>query len=95
MARAGRAVRAQSRPDSDRARMAELALCLARQPQIAALEALAAWAERQGVAPASVNGMRAVIAVFAAAPDAPNLDLAMRLRRGQIVREFRETARPG
>ena len=75
--------------------MATLASRLAREPQIAALEAVAAWAHAQGVPAQAVNGMRDVIAVFAADPDAPNLDLAMRARRRRIVREFRETDRRG
>ena len=91
MARAGGAARAQSRPDSDRDRMTTLASRLAREPQIAALEAVADWAETQGVSPKSVDGMREVIAVFATDSDAPNLDLAMRARRRRIVGEFGES----
>ena len=66
---------------------------MAREPQISVLEAVAAWAEQQGVSAVSVRGMRDVIAVFAADPDSPNLDLAMRARRRRIVREYRDTDR--
>lgn len=95
MARAGEAARAPTQPENDRDRQAELAARLAREPQIAALESVVAWAETQGVSPGSVDGMCEIIAAFAAAADAPNLDLAMRARRRRIVREFRETVRPG
>ena len=93
MARAGRAVRVPARPIANGDRTSALAARLAREPQVAALEAVAEWAERQGASPRSVDGMREIIAVFAAAPDAPNLDLAMRARRRRIVREFRGTGR--
>ena len=93
MARDGRTAHARRSPKTSRDPIAELASRLAREPQIAALEAVAAWAEGQGVSPASVRGMRDVIAVFAADPGAPNLDLAMRARRRRIVREFRDTGR--
>ena len=63
-------MRAQCRRNSDGDRTAALASRLAREPQIAALEAVAEWAERQGVSPESVDGMRDVIAEFAADPDA-------------------------
>ena len=89
MARAEMTVRAPAQPEIDRDRRSELASRLAREPQIAALEAVAAWAGENGVSSASVNGLREVIAVFAADPEAPNLDLAMRARRRRIVREFR------
>ena len=92
MARAGSAVRVQSGQNDDTDRRSALASRLAREPQIAALEAVAAWAEKRGALPKSVDGMREVIAVFAAASDAPNLDLAMRARRRRIVGEFRGTA---
>ena len=93
MACAGRTVRAQSRLNGDGDRITALASRLAREPQIAALETVAEWAEQQGVSPESVDGMRDVIAVFAADPDAPSLDLAMRARRRRIVREFRDVGR--
>ncbi len=93
MARAGRVVHAHSQAAGDRDPMAELASRLACEPQLAALEAVAAWAEDQGVTVQAVNGMREVIARYAAAPDAPNLDLAMRARRRKIVGEFREEMR--
>ena len=86
-------MRAQSRRKTDGDRITALASRLAREPQIAALEAVAEWAEKQGVSPESVGGMRDVIAVFAADPEAPSLDLAMRARRRRIVREFREAGR--
>ena len=89
MARAGGAARAPIQPGFDRDRRSELALRLAREPQIAALEAVAAWAGENGASSASVNGLREVIAVFAADPEAPNLDLAMRAQRRRIVHEFR------
>ena len=92
MARAGPTVRAPSGPEDDGDRASAFAARLAREPQIAALEAVAAWAETQGVSSKSVDGMRDVIAVFAAASDAPNLDLSMRARRRRIVREFRGRA---
>lgn len=92
MARAGRTVRAPARRENDRDRTPALAARLAREPQIAALEAVAAWAETQGVSPRSVDGMREIIAAFADAADAPNLDLAMRARRRRIMRAFRETS---
>lgn len=95
MARAGQAVRTQARPESDGDPKAALTARLAREPQIAALEAVADWAETQGVSPTCIHGMRDVFAVFAAASDAPNLDLAMRARRRRIVREYRETVRRG
>lgn len=95
MARAGRAVRAPARRENDRDRTSALAARLAREPQIASLDAVVAWAETQGVSPTSLDGMREIIAVFAAAPDAPNLDLAMRAQRRRIVREMRVTDRPG
>ena len=93
MARDGRTAHARQSVETGRDPKVELASRLAREPQIAALEAVAAWAEGQGVSPASVRGMRDVIAVFAADPDSPNLDLAMRARRRRIVREFRDTGR--
>ncbi len=93
MARDGRTAHARRSAETSRDSMTELASRLAREPQIAALEAVASWAEEQGVVPASVRGMRDVIAVFAADPDAPNLDLAMRARRRRIVGEFRDTDR--
>ncbi len=93
MARDGRTAHARRSPKTSPDPIAELASRLAREPQIAALEAVAAWAEGQGVSPASVRGMRDVIAVFAADPDSPNLDLAMRAQRRRIVREFRDTGR--
>jgi hypothetical protein len=68
---------------------------LAREPQIAALEAVVEWAEQQGVSARSVDGLREVISVFAADPSAPYLDLAMRARRRRIVNEFRESLRRG
>jgi len=89
MARTGRAARASDRRENTGDRASALAARLALEPQIAALEAVAAWAETQGVSPKSVDGMREVIAVFAADPKAPNLDLAMRARRRRIVRETR------
>ena len=92
MARAAGPVRVQSQSQGDRDRLADLAFRLAREPQIAALEAVADWAAKQGVPPASVDGLREVIAVFAADPGAPNLDLAMRARRRRIVLEFRGAA---
>lgn len=92
MARAARAERAQSRRETNADRTSALASRLAREPQIAALEAVAEWAEQQGVSGRSVDGMRDVIAMFAADPDAPNLDLAMRARRRRIVLEFRGAA---
>ena len=92
MARAGRAERARSRRETSADRTSALASRLAREPQLAALEAVAEWAETQGVPPKSVDGLRDVIAVFAAAPDAPNLDLAMRARRRRIVQEVRGLA---
>ncbi|MDE2992178.1 MAG: hypothetical protein OXU21_14135 [Chloroflexota bacterium] len=95
MARAGGTGRVPARRENDRDRTSALAARLAREPQIAALEAVTAWAETQGVSPKSVDGMRKVIAVFAADPEAPNLDLAMRARRRRIVREFRETDQRG
>jgi len=82
-------VRAPSGPEDDRDHTSSLAARLAREPQIAALEAVADWAETQGASSNSVDGMREIIAVFAAAPDAPNLDLAMRARRRRIVRGIR------
>ena len=81
-----------SRRESSADRTSALASRLAREPQIAALEAVAEWAEKQGVPPRSVDGLRDVIAVFAVDPDAPNLDLAMRARRRRIVQEFRGSA---
>ena len=93
MARDGRTAHARQSVETGRDPKVEFARRLAREPQIAALEAVAAWAEGQGVSPASVRGMRDVIAVFAADPDSPNLDLAMRARRRRIVREFRDTGR--
>ena len=93
MARDGRTAHARQSVETSRDPRTELASRLAREPQIVALEAVAAWAEGQGVSPASVRGMREVIAVFAADPGAPNLDLAMRARRRQIVREFCDTGR--
>lgn len=95
MARAERAGRAPATPGGDRDRRAELAARLAREPQTAALETVADWAETRGVSPESVGGMREVIAAFAANPEAPNLDLAMRARRRRIVNELRETVRRG
>ena len=92
MARAEWTVRAPAQPETDPDGRSELAARLALEPQIAALEAVAAWAETRGVSPKSVDGMREVIAVFAADPVAPNLDLAMRARRRRIVREMRGTA---
>ena len=92
MARAGRAERARSWRETSADRTSALASRLAREPQLAALEAVAEWAETQGVPPKSVDGLRDVIAVVAAAPDAPNLDLAMRARRRRIVQEFRGLA---
>ena len=92
MARAAGPVRVQFHPKSDRDRLAELASRLAHEPQVAALEAVAAWAEARGVSSASVRGMREVIAVFAAEPNAPNLDLVMRARRRRIVQGFPGTA---
>ena len=92
MARAGRAERARSRRETSADRTSALASRLAREPQIAALEAVAEWAEQQGVPPRSVDGMRDVIAVFAADSDAPNLDLVMRARRCRIVQELRGSA---
>ncbi len=89
MLRGGRAAGASIHPGTDRDRRSDLAWRLAREPQIAALEAVANWAEQQGVSPQSVDGMREIIEVFAADPDAPNLDLAMRARRRRIVRELR------
>ena len=93
MARDGRTAHARQSVETGRDPKVEFARRLAREPQIVALEAVAAWAEGQGVSPASVRGMRDVIAVFAADPDSPNLDLAMRARRRRIVREFRDTGR--
>lgn len=89
MARAGRAARASTRREDNGERASALAARLALEPQIVALEAVAAWAETQGVSPKSVDGMREIIAAFSAAADSPNLDLAMRARRRQIVRELR------
>ncbi|MCY4114026.1 MAG: hypothetical protein OXG33_08825 [Chloroflexi bacterium] len=91
MARAGPAVGAPAQLSSDRDRRDELASRLAREPQIAALEAVAEWAETQGVSLESVGGMREVIAAFAANTQTPNLDLAMRARRRRIVSELRST----
>lgn len=88
-------MRVPCRREDGRDRTSALAARLAREPQIAALEAVADWAETLGVSPKSIDGLRDVIAVVAAAPDAPNLDLAMRARRRRIVREFRETVRRG
>ena len=93
MARDGRTAHARQTVETGRDPKVEFATRLAREPQIAALEAVAAWAEGQGVSAASVRGLRDVIAVFAADPGAPNLDLAMRARRRRIVREFRDTGR--
>ena len=93
MARDGRTAHARQSVETGRDPKVEFASRLAREPQIAALEAVAAWAEQQGVSLASVRGMREVIAVFAADPDSPNLDLAMRARRRHIVHEFRDTDR--
>ena len=93
MARDGRTAHARQSVETGRDPKVEFARRLAREPQISALEAVAAWAEGQGVSAASVRGMREVIAVFAADPDSPNLDLAMRARRRRIVREFRDTGR--
>ena len=93
MARDGRTAHARQTVETGRDPKVEFARRLAREPQIAALETVAAWAEGQGVPAAAVRGMREVIAVFAADPKAPNLDLAMRARRRQIVREFRDTDR--
>ena len=93
MARDGRTAHARQSVKTGRDPKVEFARRLAREPQISALEAVAAWAEGQGVSLASVRGMREVIAVFAADPGAPNLDLAMRARRRRIVREFRDTGR--
>ena len=91
MARDGRTAHARQSVETGRDPKVEFARRLAREPQIAALEAVAAWAEQRGVSAVSVRGMRDVIAVFAADPGAPNLDLAMRARRRRIVREFRDT----
>ena len=85
----GRAAGAPIQPGTDRDRRSDLAWRLAREPQIAALEAVAAWAQARGVSAPAVNGMREIIEVFAADPEAPNLDLAMRARRLRIVEEFR------
>ena len=93
MARDGRTAHARQSVETGRDPKVEFARRLAREPQISALEAVAAWAEQQGVSAVSVRGMREVIAVFAADPDSPNLDLAMRARRRRIVREFRDTGR--
>ncbi len=93
MARDGRTAHARQTVETGRDPKVEFARRLAREPQISALEAVAAWAEGQGVSAVSVRGMRDVIAVFAADPGAPNLDLAMRARRRHIVREFRDTGR--
>ncbi len=95
MARAGRAVHDPARWKTYGDRTSALAARLAREPQIAALEAVVEWAETQGVSPTSLDGMREIIAAFAAAADAPNLDLAMRAQRRRIVREMRVTDRPG
>ena len=95
MARAGRVVRAPARPIANGDRTSAHAARLAREPQIAALEAVAEWAETQGASPTSLVGMREIIAAFAAAADAPNIDLAMRARRRRIVQEMRETDRRG
>ena len=92
MARAARARRTTSRRETDADRTSASAARLAREPQIAALEAVAEWAESQGASPRSVAGMREIIAVFTAAPDAPNLELAMRAQRRRIVRELRGLA---
>ncbi len=92
MARADGTVRAPSQPEADHDRTDALASRLAREPQIAALEAVADWAEQQGVSARSVDGLRDVIAKFAADPDAPNIDVAMRARRRRIVLEFRGAA---
>ena len=93
MARDGRTAHARQSVETGRDPKVEFARRLAREPQISVLEAVAAWAEQQGVSAASVRGMREVIAVFAADPDSPNLDLAMRARRRRIVREYRDTGR--
>ena len=93
MARAGPAERVPSRRESSADRTSALASRLAREPQLAALEAVAEWAEKQGVPPRSVDGLRDVIAVFAADPGAPNLDLVMRARRRRIVQELRDARR--
>ncbi len=89
MLHGGRAAGAPIHPGTERDRRSDLARRLAREPQIAALEAVANWAEQQGLPPESVDGMREIIKVFAADPEAPNLDLAMRARRRRIVRELR------
>ena len=71
MARDGRTAHARQTVETGRDPKVEFARRLAREPQIAALEAVAAWAEQQGVSAASVRGMREVIAVFAADPKLP------------------------
>ncbi len=58
-----------------------------REPQVAALRALAGWAAARGFDPATLEGLEALIAAFAQDRDAPNLELAMRDARAQAVRE--------
>ena len=61
----------------------------ARQPQVAALQAFLAWAVARGLPRTLEQELRALIADFASDSDAPNLELAMRRARRDLVRHAR------
>jgi len=56
-------------------------LGIAEPPQLEALGALVGWAKRRALEPATIVGLEAVIAAFAADPEAPDLELVMRVAR--------------
>ena len=84
--------RAQGRRGGNAGRGRNQSMAFTRQPQVAALRALAEWAASRGFDPLTLDALEAVIAAFARDYDAPNLELAMRDARAQAVCEALQTA---
>lgn len=66
-------------------------------PQVAALHEFVRWAKRRALAPATIAGLEAVVAAFAADAAAPDLELAIRAARTRQARRClrAESLRPG